>query len=141
MTAWRKATLTEIPPAGPRSDLEFWAPWREDPEFGAKWHSVREFFGIHGFGCSANEGAAGDELVVAHTEEPFGGQEELYLVVRGRARFVCDGEEVDVGEGELLYAPPSVDRRARALETPTIVFCVGGVPGKPYRHWLEDAPS
>src|SRR5581483_3148536 len=110
MSRWRKATVDEIPPAGPRNDLEFWAPWRNDPEFGRNWHSVREFFGIRGFGCSANTAAAGEELVVPHTEVPFGEQEELYLVVRGRARFVCDGEEVELAAGELLYVPPEVER-------------------------------
>src|SRR5581483_11869778 len=104
MSRWRKATVDEIPPAGPRNDLEFWAPWRNDPEFGRNWHSVREFFGIRGFGCSANTAAAGEELAA----------------------------------GELLYVPPEVERQARALETPTVVFVAGGTPGRPYRHWLDE---
>jgi hypothetical protein len=33
---------------------------------------------------------AGQELIVPHDETSFGGQEEVYVVVRGRARFVCD---------------------------------------------------
>lgn len=59
----------------------------------------------------------------------FGRQEEIYVILRGRARFVCDGDEVEVGSGEVLYVPAEVEREARALETPTVVFMVGGVPG------------
>ena len=35
-------------------------------------------------------------------------------------------------EGALLYAPPEVVREARALETPTVVLMIGGIPGKPF---------
>jgi mannose-6-phosphate isomerase-like protein (cupin superfamily) len=68
------------------------------------------------------------------------GQEELFLVVKGRARFVCDGEEVEVGPCELLYAKPEVTRAAFALESPTLLLIVGGVPGEPYRPpvWARD---
>jgi mannose-6-phosphate isomerase-like protein (cupin superfamily) len=33
-------------------------------------------------------------------------EEEFYLILRGRGRFHCNGEEVDVGEGDLLRNPP-----------------------------------
>jgi hypothetical protein len=67
-------------------------------------------------------------------------QEELYLVVEGRARFVCDGEAVELGPGELLFARPGVRREAVALETPTMLFMVGGRPGEPYSPpiWASD---
>jgi mannose-6-phosphate isomerase-like protein (cupin superfamily) len=75
-------------------------------------------FGITGFGVNANEAAAGEELVVPHEELSYGGQEELYFIVRGRARFTCDGEEIELREGGLLYVPPAVVREAVACETP-----------------------
>jgi hypothetical protein len=44
---------------------------------------------------------------VPHDELGEGEQdEELYLVVEGRARFTCDGEPGELRPGELLYAPP-----------------------------------
>jgi len=62
-------------------------------------------------------------LVVPHDELGEGEQnKELYLVVEGRARFVCDGETVELGPGEVLYARPGVRREAVAL----------GRPAKPY---------
>jgi len=126
---WSVARLDEV---GNATDQAYWDGWSREPGYGQKWRSVRKHFGITSFGVNAYEASAGEELVVPHDEVGEGGQEELYFLARGRARFVCDGEEVDLGEGELLYAPPEVRREARALESPTIVFMVGGLPGKPY---------
>jgi len=126
---WRVARLDEV---GNATDQAYWDGWSREPEYGQKWRSIRKHFGITSFGVNAYEASAGEELVVPHDEVGEGGQEELYFLARGRARFVCDGEEVELGEGELLYAPPEVMREARALESPTIVFMVGGLPGKPY---------
>jgi hypothetical protein len=134
---WRKAALSEIPALGESADPSWWAEWARDPGYGAGWRSIREHLGIEGFGVNAYEAGADEELVVPHDERDYGNQEELYFVVRGRARFVCDGEEVEVGELELLYVPPEVQREARALESPTIVFMVGGTRGEPYRHWTD----
>lgn len=98
-----------------------------------KTHAVRGFFGVESFGVNAFEAHEGELLVVPHDELGEGEeQEELYLVVEGRARFVCDGEPVELGPGGLLYARPGVRREAVALETPTTLFMVGGRPGKAY---------
>ena len=102
-----------------------------DPSFGAGWHSVRHHFGISAFGVNANEADSGEELIEPHDEAGYR-QEELFLIVRGRARFTCDGEEVELGPGAMLYAEPHVQRQALALEPSTLVFMVGGAPGEPY---------
>lgn len=136
---WRRARLSDIPALGLAADRSYWRQWARDPGYPRTWRSIRHHLGISGFGVNAVEAEAGEELVVPHDEVAFGGQEELYLVLRGRARFVCDGEEVEVGEGELLYVRPEVRREARALETPTVLFMVGGVPGGPYRPWPGDS--
>jgi mannose-6-phosphate isomerase-like protein (cupin superfamily) len=132
---WRVGRLSEIPPADEASDLGWWQRWARDPDYGVGWHSIRQYFGITAFGVNAYEAAAGKELVVPHSETDYGGNEELYLVVRGRARFRCDGEEAELAAGELLYVAAEVQRDAVALETPTIVFMVGATPGKPYTRW------
>ena len=98
-----------------------------------KTHVVRSFLGISAFGANAFEAHAGELLVIPHDELGEGEQqEELYLVVEGRARFVCDGETVELGPGEVLFARPGVKREATAVETPTLLFMVGGRPGEPY---------
>ncbi len=106
-----------------------------------KTHAVRPFLGIESFGANAFEAHEGELLVVPHDELGEGEQqEELYLVVDGRARFVCDGDAVELGRGEVLYARPGVKREAVALETPTMLVIVGGRPGQPYSPpiWASD---
>jgi mannose-6-phosphate isomerase-like protein (cupin superfamily) len=163
---WQAAKLEEIPASAeipvPGLDL---APEEEEralteraPRAIATWnkaaqkygeikrrtHAVRRYLGIESVGCNAWEANAGEMLVPEHDEVPYG-QEELFLVVKGRARFTCDGEDVELGPGELVYAKPEVVREAVALESPTLLFLVGGVPGKPYEPppWSRDwrAPS
>jgi mannose-6-phosphate isomerase-like protein (cupin superfamily) len=101
-------------------------PGYPDPK--AKWHALRRFLGVSAFGVAATEGEAGKALIWTHHEMPYE-QEELYLVVEGRVRFHCDGEEVDAGVGDVLYVQPEVVRGAIALETPTMLFMVGGKLG------------
>jgi mannose-6-phosphate isomerase-like protein (cupin superfamily) len=125
--------------------LDRWAEARAQFEHtNRKTHDVRGFLGIESFGANAFEAHAGELLVVPHDELGEGEQqEELYLVVEGRARFVCDGETVELGPGEVLYARPGIRREAVALATPTMLFIVGGRPGEPYsppiwaRDWRE----
>jgi uncharacterized cupin superfamily protein len=126
---WRAERIDAIPA---RTDEGFWSEWAKEPDYGARWHSIGEVLGISGFGVNANEADAGRELIVPHTETEYGEQEELYVVLRGRARFRCDGEQVDVGPGEVLLVSHEVSREADALEDGTLVLCVGGTPGKPY---------
>ena len=98
-----------------------------------KTHDIRGYLGVASFGVNAFEAHEGELLIVLHDELGEGEQqEELYLVVEGRARFVCDGESLELVPGEPLYARPGVRREAVALESPTMLFIVGGRPGEPY---------
>lgn len=135
--SWSVAQLDQIPDDHPP---QWWAKEANTPEFGKRWHSVRRYFGITGFGVNASGADAGQELVVPHDElgldpnAPYvHGQQELYYLVRGRARFVLDGEDLDVSAGDILFVPPEVHRAATALEDDTLVLGVGGAPGQPYR--------
>jgi hypothetical protein len=93
---------------------------------------VRHHFGITSFGVNAWVArSAGDRIINEHEEDPDG-QEELYLVTRGRATFELDGERRDAPEGTFVYAPAHVKRTAFAEEAGTTVVAIGGTPGKPY---------
>jgi hypothetical protein len=148
---WRIARLRDVPasseaPGFSREDyrrgmeeraphiLERWADAGERFQHeNRKTHDLRGFLGVESFGVNAFEAHEGELLVVPHDELGEGEQqEELYLVVEGRARFVCDGEPVELEPGGLLLARPGVRREAVALETPTMLFIVGGRPGQPY---------
>ncbi|WP_205695795.1 hypothetical protein [Conexibacter sp. SYSU D00693] len=110
-----------------------------------QWIPVREPLGIGAFGCNAYHAAkAGEDVVERHDEqgapEEGGGQQELYLVVRGAARFELDGEEVEARAPFVVFLPdPSVERYAVALEDDTLVFTVGGWSDRPYvkAEWEE----
>ena len=92
---------------------------------------VRHHFGITGFGITTwTAREAGDRIINEHDETDS--DEELYLVLRGRAVFELDGENVDAPAGTFVFAPPGVKRTAFAEEAGTTIVAIGGVPGKAY---------
>jgi tetratricopeptide (TPR) repeat protein len=98
------------------------------------WRPVRVHFGIQAFGVNAwTAPNAGDRIINEHDEsdgpDP---QEELYLVLDGRARFELDGEQVDAPAGTLVFVRPGVRRTAFAEEAGTTLLVLGGTPGKAY---------
>jgi len=95
------------------------------------WRPVRDHLGIRAFGVNAFLGAAPGDRVVEHHEET-GGHEELYVVVRGAARFVVDGVEHDVPAGSVVHVAPHTMREAFATEPDTAVLAIGGFPDKPF---------
>jgi quercetin dioxygenase-like cupin family protein len=98
---------------------------------GAPYRPVRHHFGITSFGVSSFTGRkTGDRIINEHSEEDD--QEELYLVLHGRATFELDGERVAAPAGTLVFAEPGVRRTAFAEEDGTTVVVVGGKPGKAY---------
>jgi len=109
-----------------------------------RWKPVRRTLDVRAFGINAYAADAGQDVVEAHDEtgSGAGGHEELYLVLRGRARFSLDGEQHDAPAGTLVFAAdPAVRRAARAQEDGTLVLAVGGDPAAPYRvspweHWF-----
>jgi hypothetical protein len=101
----------------------------------APFRPVRHHFGIAAFGVNAWTGQAGDRIINEHDEtdaDVGDGQEELYFVHSGRARFELDGESVDAPAGTFVFARPGVKRTAFAAESPTTIVTVGGTAGKAY---------
>jgi tetratricopeptide (TPR) repeat protein len=105
---------------------------------------VRHHLGITAFGVNALTGReAGDRIINEHDEADVGdGDEELYVVLSGRARFELDGDSVDAPAGTFVFAPPAVKRTAFAEEPGTTLVAVGATPGQPYapRGWEVWAP-
>ena len=92
------------------------------------WRPVRRRFGITAFGTNAYTADAGQRVVEEHSES--GGHQELYVVLRGRATFTLDGEEIDAPAGTLVFAQPGTKRGAIAAEDGTAVLGVGAKPGE-----------
>lgn len=100
----------------------------------APWHPVRHHFGITSFGVNAfTARQAGDRLINEHDESEPDSDEELYLVLSGKASFELEGERVEAPTGTFVFVPPGINRTAFADEAGTTVIAIGGAPGKPYQ--------
>ena len=99
---------------------------------GFVWRPVRRRFGIKAFGTNAYTPGESGQVVEEHTEAQLG-HEEIYLVLRGRVRFTVDGNNHELGPGQLvLVRDPSLKRGAVALTDDAAVLAVGGKPGEPH---------
>jgi len=111
-------------------------PERDDGQVPMR--SVRDHLGITGFGVNAWAARnVGDRMIPEHqeaneTEDESERDEELYVVLSGRAVFELDGERHDAPAGTFVYVRPRVNRTAFAEEPATVIVAVGGTPGKPY---------
>lgn len=95
------------------------------------WRGVRHHLGIQAFGVNSWTGRdAGDRIINEHSE--VDDDEELYVVLKGRATFELGDEKVDAPEGTLVFVKPGVRRTAFAEEAGTTILVVGGEAGKPF---------
>jgi tetratricopeptide (TPR) repeat protein len=95
---------------------------------------VRHHLGISAFGANVfGPRASGERLINEHDEAEPDAQEELYVVLAGRARFEIGGETVEAGPGRFVFVRPGVVRTAFAAEDGTTLFAVGAKPGEAYR--------
>jgi tetratricopeptide (TPR) repeat protein len=99
---------------------------------GFVWRPVRRHFGIRAFGTNAYTPGANGRVVEEHTERVLE-HEELYLVLRGRILFTVDGNEHELGQGQLVcLRDPMIRRGAVALTDDAAVLAIGGKPGEPH---------
>ncbi len=90
---------------------------------------VREHLGIQAFGINAYTPADDGTLINEH-DETGSGQQELYIVMDGNAKFEVDGETFDAPAGTLVFVEPGSKRKATGEGT---VLALGGTPGQPYQ--------
>lgn len=105
---------------------------------GEKLLTVDRLLGYRIAGVNGWVGDAGERLVPEHEEDD---DEELYVVVRGRATFTVAGKEVDAPAGTLLHLLAGEKRAAVSAEEGTIVLVIGAEPGKAHEpsgwtHWV-----
>jgi tetratricopeptide (TPR) repeat protein len=99
--------------------------------------NVSRHFRIRSFGTSAYRSIGGGELINEHDETGFriglSGQEELYVVVSGRATFTVNGEPIEAPTGSVVFVrDPAAKRSAVADEPGTIVLAIGAKPGEAF---------
>jgi hypothetical protein len=94
-----------------------------------RWQALNAPLGISGFGLNAYNADAGDDVDITH-DEATSNQQEVYIVVAGRAGLTIDGVEHEATLGTVMSVPdPSTVRSLRALEDGTRVICIGAPPG------------
>jgi tetratricopeptide (TPR) repeat protein len=97
------------------------------------WIPLREQLDVQAFGVNAwSVENAGDPVIPEHDERQVE-HEELYVVVRGHARFTVAGDELDAPQGTIVFVrDPLVRRGAVAVEADTIVLSAGARPGSAF---------
>jgi tetratricopeptide (TPR) repeat protein len=119
--SFRVTTLDEVP--------------RQQGAEGSDWLRLRKQLDVRAFGVNVY-GADADKRVIEEHDElgtAAGRHQELYVVLRGRARFELDGEVHDAPTGTLVFVrDPAVRRGAHAEEDGTLVLVAGGNPGHAY---------
>jgi hypothetical protein len=124
VSAYKAANLDEIA----AEQWPYWAP-------------IRHHFDIRSFGINAWRGTDGDEVIKRHSEEETG-QEEVYIVLSGRAMFTIGGEELDAPAVTVIHVTdPLLERVAFAKEEGTVVLSIGATVGTAYEPvgWDTDA--
>lgn len=89
------------------------------------WYPLQHHFGLNAFGVNAFGGDSGTAFAHEHDERQSG-QEELYIVVKGAARFTLNGETHDASAVSVVASPDPVVRcQAIAIEDGTILLAIG----------------
>jgi Cupin domain len=107
-------------------DLDRYAP---PSEHGPVLMPLRRRLGFRPFGVNCwTSSTVGGHVIERHYERD--GDEELYIVIRGRATFTVGDETVDAQPGTIFHLPPGTLREAIAAEQDTVVLAVGAKPGE-----------
>jgi hypothetical protein len=97
------------------------------------WRPIQHVMGLTAFGVNAyTAAAAGDELLGEH-DETGSGQEEVYLVLAGRAAFRIGDDAFEAATGAVVaIRDPALRRSAVAAEPGTTLLAIGASPDRPF---------
>jgi mannose-6-phosphate isomerase-like protein (cupin superfamily) len=113
-----------------------------DHDAGERFVSLRTALGVESFGLN--------QLILQPRQRGrihrHAAQEEVYLVLRGTLTLVVEGEELELGEGELARVPAAVRRQlVNRHDTPCTLVAIGasgehaGRDGEAFADWTEAA--
>jgi mannose-6-phosphate isomerase-like protein (cupin superfamily) len=113
---------------------------RLDPEIGERFMSLRRRLGVTSFGMNQIVLQPGQRGRIHRHQR----QEEVYLVLEGLLTLVIDGEETDIGEGELIRVAPRLRRQLlNRGPAPVVLIALGGErdhhgrDGEAFASWEE----
>jgi hypothetical protein len=97
---------------------------------------ARAELGLSAFGMQVYRYPPHASFVAPHdhggTAGPDDGQEEVYVVLAGRARLLAGGDSHDLRPGVLARVGPGVVRQIVTNDDPATVLVVGATPGVAY---------
>ena len=115
-------------------------PWQASE---LTWRPLRHALDTRIIGIAAFTAEHAEQQVIEdHVEAQDGrGHDEIYIVLRGGARFTLDDRELDAPAGTLIHVAAAVRRSAVATSPGTAVLALGGPPTftPSASEWIERA--
>jgi mannose-6-phosphate isomerase-like protein (cupin superfamily) len=116
---------------------------RLDPETGERFLPLRRQLGVSSFGLNQIVLQPGQRGRIHRHQR----QEEVYLVLEGRLTLLLEGEESELGHGELIRVAPNV-RRQLVNRGPgrVVLLALGGAEehrgrdGEAFGDWSDEQP-
>ncbi|MDE3069536.1 MAG: cupin domain-containing protein [Acidobacteriota bacterium] len=87
--------------------------------------------GVESFGMQVLDFPAGFDGYPEH-DHSEDGQEEVYVVLRGSAEFLVDGERVQLEPGRMLRVGAGIRRRLEPGAGGVRILAIGATPGRLY---------
>jgi quercetin dioxygenase-like cupin family protein len=113
MAGWTVSAITGVPTV---SD--------GDPDDPA-WYPLQHALGIDTFGVNLFVATHAEQTLVEEHDERGSGQQELYLILQGKAVFDLDGEQISVEAGGAVAVTDPTRRSAKALSSGTRLLVIG----------------
>ncbi len=98
---------------------------------GIRFRHAREALGVTAWGMNVLELDAGCEDYPEH-DHAKDGQEEVYVILKGSAVLLANGEERVLSAGDFVRVPPEVTRKLVTRDQGVTFLALGATPGKAY---------
>ena len=102
-----------------------------EPTFGGAMLKARSGLGVTSFGMQVLRFPPNADRYPEH-DHSEGGQEEVYIVIEGRAHLTAGDEEHDLEPGVFARVGPNEKRKLTTGEEGAVILALGGIPGKAF---------
>ena len=100
--------------------------------FGGAFKRARAELGVTSFGMQVLDMPPNVDGQYPEHDHEAEGQEEVYVVLRGKAELDVEGERVTLGPGTMARVGASARRTIRTGADGARILALGGCPGRPY---------
>ncbi|HEX2125617.1 MAG TPA: cupin domain-containing protein [Thermoleophilaceae bacterium] len=107
-----------------------------EASFGGSYKRARAELGVTSFGMQVLDFPPNATRYPEH-DHVFDGQEEVFVVLRGRGTIEVDGETMQLDPDVMIRVAPEAKRKLSTGDEPMRVLALSGVPGGVY----EPAPD